>query len=531
MGKFKFKNNRVKCIAIFWGFWSSISTFNLNAQTTIDVSRDLVEVTSTSPDSIYAGSGTITFTKLVSQFTSTLLSRGLQFKNGAYNYVDNKIQGTYINGSIILGAQGTGTTVHVRGEVINDFEQARPSLVVFNQGRIILGKTANVDLILAGSYFTRQFWVHGDGTGILELEDGFIADKTNFGTTPTGIGSIRLSNVQFRTHNSLSLPLGYRPGGTPLENGTGAINSHLVFTNAPGSVWQVRTNDQTFRGGIWVEKDMCFDTEKKLTITGENAYWLDYTNFGGIQVVKAQVKMCKKGKADLEFKGTQSYNNGAWMQVQEGKFILSTNPSSNEVGKDKSNRNDLSIQVSTDAILEVRADSVRIDSLILDPGAIVHTSIGKTLKTNLAQIKGKLKIEIPNGINLSPGTQLKLFDFGSSTGQFDSIQISNFGGSIVWDYSELLSRGILKVQSGQVITGIESLNEIQSQIKVNGLQVQFLYTGEVSIFDIEGKRVYFSSILNENQTTWNAPHTGLYFIKTFTKNKESKTYKIILKEN
>jgi hypothetical protein len=189
-------------------------TWNLNMTT------DSVSITGP-----YSDTRDILISNRQNRYSENIKKFGLHFRNGLQNQMTNNIQIANLFGSPILGAHGAGTEVIYNGKLSSDGGQSLPSLCVLNGGKIVLGPLAKIDLVLPGSFFTRQFWCLGDGTGTIEFAPGFVADRTLGGQVDSGLGSIRLSNCRFITHETQGLPLGYRPNPSQQTGSTWPITT------------------------------------------------------------------------------------------------------------------------------------------------------------------------------------------------------------------------------------------------------------------------------------------------------------------
>ena len=386
-----------------------------NAQR-INVSTDSVIITGP-----YVDAEPKIFTQRRTEYTPDIKKFGLQFRNGLRNVLTQTITGTDQNASPIIGASGPGTVVELNGVVNIDNGGAKPSLYVGNGGRIKFGPQAQVDLILQNSYFTRQFWIMGDGTGTVELDSNFVADLTQGGTISKGLGSIRLSACTLETKSSLSLPMGYRPwpNEANAQAGRSKINSHLVFENAPGSVWHV-TGDQDYKGGLWVRKDMevNVDLRKTLTLSGDTTTWSDYTNYGGIYLQDTGITISKTGRGNLILSGRHGYSPNSFLYIEDGSVFMRNNPGKvtdsifNPIRQNIKHRDNLSIYCGRGAnlyftpTLDNQTDSFNISSLT-SLGA-VQVQAGKPVVAGQAiNLGNELNIYFPSPVQI--GDTIHLF--------------------------------------------------------------------------------------------------------------------------
>ncbi|MGC9451658.1 MAG: hypothetical protein ACP5I4_09440 [Oceanipulchritudo sp.] len=251
---------------------------------------------------------------------------GLRYTGGATLTSEATFSITNLQGSPLVGAIN-GTTVSYSGYWSGDGGQSKSQLVLQGGSTWRLEAGAHLSFILDGSLFTRQLWVLGDGTGTLELAEGFVADLTAGGTVGDGIAAIRQSNNTLVTHHTQSLPVSPRPDGS----GGLQINGHMVFENEGGSVWITRTNPQVYPGAVWIGVDTTFRMESELTHTGvtqfsswSGSYWAD----NAFQTTSENVNLTKTGSADLIFAAETAFLPGTTFTVEEGGLVFQTDPAS-----------------------------------------------------------------------------------------------------------------------------------------------------------------------------------------------------------
>lgn len=263
----------------------------------------------------------------VQRYSDAVLQRGIHFTGGEAITVDADFVGQGLQGAPVLGVWGEGTLVTLTGAmtVANDGGQTFVSIAPRDGGHLVFGDTAEVDVILGGSFFTRQLWVHGDGTGTIEFAEGFVADLTEGGTVARGLGSYRISNSTLITHHTQGLPTSERPDGS----GGTQINGHLVFERDPGSEWIVRTNPQTYNAGVWIQQNMTLNTEVDLTHTGvttfsshSGSYWAA----NAFQTDADNVTLTKTGPASLILAAEAAFRPGSVLRINEGAVVFETDP-------------------------------------------------------------------------------------------------------------------------------------------------------------------------------------------------------------
>lgn len=390
------------------------------------------------------------------RYTEPIKKFGLHFRNRLNNAMSNNVSISNLFGSPIIGAHGAGTVVDYSGNFQSAGGQSFPSLCVLDSGKITLTANARVNLILAGSFFTRQFWCLGDGTGTVEFAPGFVADRTNQGAVADGLGSIRFSNCNFVTHETQGLPLGYRPNPA-------MINSHLVFEDQPGSRWITKTNAQDYKGGLWVRASMTVETQSDLILSGKRSVWSDYTNVGGITMESPFLQLVKEGSGTLEISGEQAYNEGSLISIRKGTVRFKTDPFVRAdslffaINNRVSGQN-LQIELTDSAKVIFESPTAHISGLILSSNeAQVQVHLGSQVVGKLALIPfgGRFLFSIPSGTRLTAGDTFQVFRFQSIAGWFSNIVLPDYGGRISWDTSRFLTHGILKVAQGEVVTEIE----------------------------------------------------------------------------
>lgn len=231
---------------------------------------------------------------------------------------------TLNGGSPHLAVVGSGGRVDFSGQWLADTGSIISWLRLEEGGHLRINSEADMRFIKTG-FFTLQLWVTGDGTGTLELEEGFVADQTENGTVRDGLGSIRMGSGTLITHHSQSLPLGYRPR----SDGSSQANGHLVFENRNDLRWEVRTHDQAYAGAIWIHKGVEIFTESDFTHVGVTEYSSNYTAQNGFSILNS-VTVRKSGPGTLTLAGEQSYASGAVLQVDEGLLSLQSDPAAGE---------------------------------------------------------------------------------------------------------------------------------------------------------------------------------------------------------
>jgi hypothetical protein len=336
-------------------------------------------------------------------------STGLVFKGGSriqcssdfilQKPASNQVFEETWHDSPVVQVRGKGTEVYYSGAWHGDNNYSKPILNLSDHGRFIFGKNSSLQLIFpAYGNFTRQLWVRSDGTGILELEKGFIADRSEGGKKCEGTGCFRLMNCTLISHDSASLPAYYRP--EPKDKSVSHINSHLVFERGPFSRWWVKTQKQNFIGGLWLYDDLELRTDKHLKMIGRYAHWSDYTNYGGLIFCGMGKTLRKTGADTLTLECHTAVPPGSRIVVEEGVLQINANPFYPEMDTIKGlskvpfpNGRFLQIEVRNGAGIILNSPSIEIQSLKLQgPSSTLKLVRACRLKTDYFLGEGKLEL-------------------------------------------------------------------------------------------------------------------------------------------
>ncbi len=440
-----------------------LSCVFLHAQITINVTN-INGYLNYGPGQIFPDTTDFKFDNRLNNYDTILLHRGLHFRNRLFNTMNHSITDVNIsdnnsNDSPVIGIHGNGTVLRFNGIFDCDGGNTKPSMVIQDTGKLIIGSNATIDVINT-AYFARQIWTWGDGTGTVEFEEGFIADLTSFATIPKGLGSCRFSNCTVITNHSQNIPLGYRPYQ---PTSSYDVNAHWVFENEAGSVWEVNTNNQNYIGGLWIDANMTVETNKTLTLSGvraetnyiEGGY---YINWGGIMIRRINGlpnQLTKTGADTLIITGDCGFDTGSVICVNEGMLAFDVDPFTDSTNKgyriDYKNINvsspNLILCSGSGGTILFRTPLARIDSLRLVTGSVLQTGIQQKITARSASLGGTLSVEVPASQTLQQGDTFDLFDITSVYGIFDSINIVNRGNSIVWNTAHLYSQGKIFIES------------------------------------------------------------------------------------
>ena len=306
----------------------------------------------------------------VKRYTNAMLEDGVHIRTGKETVLSAVIKpGNYHSGGLI-GVHGEGTHVRFRGTWKGDQGGAYPSLVLTKRGKMTWEAAAEVDFVMHPNFFTRQLWVWGDGTGILEIEEGFISDRTKGATVANAMGTIRLAGATLVTHHSHSLPYNNRP------DGRGGIyhNGHVVFEHRPDSKWVVKSNPHIYAAQIDFDAGGTIDCQAPLTHNGQRRDCLPvgnggkFVSTGAFRTTKPDVTITKTGPAMLSLEGQQGYRPGAGLVVKEGLLRIYTDPGDGKrIHPD--NGPYLSIEVEKGGSLLLAAPRVQLEALHLHAGS------------------------------------------------------------------------------------------------------------------------------------------------------------------
>lgn len=382
------------------------------------------------------------------KYLSNVLLYGLHFKNGLTNELSDSLLGVQ---SLIVGVDTFNTIVKFQGYLTCDASgYVHVSLV--NNGKLVLGSNAHIDIV-NDAYYTRQLWIYGDGTGIFETEEGFVADRTHEGTIPDGAGSFRFRACTFISHHSRNLPMTGFPQCIDCPDGAKPYNGHLVFEDQGPSHWIIATNDQTYGSSIWIGSDLIIETQKKLVHTGKRRVMSgpggNYTLNAGFQTTVNDVKITKRGIDTLLLSGEQAYKPGTVFQIEAGVVNFKCDAAggwmTNETNKQGSQELKLHINNNGKAIINTPIFHVKTLKMESNAQLLIYLSDTINIDSN-ATISGNLKVIVPDTFQFDASNEYKIFD-GKLNGTFKNIEFTKW----TWDTSKLYSEGIIKPISTSVL--------------------------------------------------------------------------------
>ena len=218
----------------------------------------------------------------------------------------------------------------------------------------IVGGDARINNQMDDLIRAKQFEVYGSGpTSIWEFHEDFnvdfadpnvlvtedllpyakIEDQPPDGSYVKPVGGLSTwrgaEGLTTITHNTANLPSIHKFTG-PADNPQqythhGLLNFDIgdpAYVGEP-STWIVRSNPQSYDGGIYFERDWILQTEEDLLFEG---VWHEDVNIGFATRETANLTFTKRGAADLILAGTQSYALGTTFVLEEGRILFQTNP-------------------------------------------------------------------------------------------------------------------------------------------------------------------------------------------------------------
>lgn len=261
-------------------------------------------------------------------YSDDFVRRGLHLRTGTEITLPTDIRLHNLNTSHVIGAHGEGTVVRYTGRWQADGGNVFPHLSLTEGGRFIFTAESSMNLVMDGSFFTRQLWVHGDGSGVLELEEGFVADHTVNEPLANAMGTIRLGGATLHTHHTRSMPQNTRPDG----RGGHYQNGHIVFERVPGNRWIVDSSNHYYAAQLDFDTNATLEIRSSLTHVGHRRVAMPvgpgghFISTGAFRTTSPDVTITKTGPGMLALDGEQSYHPGSVLLLEEGLTRMSGNP-------------------------------------------------------------------------------------------------------------------------------------------------------------------------------------------------------------
>ncbi|MCC5789991.1 MAG: hypothetical protein JJT75_10165 [Opitutales bacterium] len=218
----------------------------------------------------------------------------------------------------------------------------------------IVGANAQINNQMDDLIRAQQFEVYGSGpTSIWEFHEDFNADFADPNVLVTedplpyaktydqppdgsyvkpegGLSTWRgAEGLTAITHNTANLPSIHKftgPEDDPKKyTHHGLLNFDRGDPDYDGepTTWIVRSNPQSYDGGIYFQRDWILQTEENLLFEGA---WHQDVNIGFATRGTENLTFTKRGTADLILAGTQSYAFGTTFDLEEGRILFQTNP-------------------------------------------------------------------------------------------------------------------------------------------------------------------------------------------------------------
>lgn len=341
------------------------------------------------PDVLIQHSGSWKRDKVASDLAYTV---GLHVRSNGPITIPTRLQLADNNTSHVLGVHGNDTVARFTGHWQGDGSNSYPNLVVTKGARFIITPEAEIDLVMAESFYTRQLWTYGDGTGTVEIEAGHLADRTADGTLPNGFGTIRLNGVHLITHHSDNLPFNTRP------EGRGAVypNGHIVWEGQPNSVWTVATTAQRYPAQLDFHIDGTIHCDAHLVHHGQKRVTAHamiggrFMSTGAFRTCAPDVTITKSGPGMLALEGQQGYYPNSTLRITDGVLRMTTNPGNGHRYDDQAGPH-LTIEASQASHVVMAGETMELAAITL------------TDQTHLSSF-ADTTIIASAGINLGPDT-------------------------------------------------------------------------------------------------------------------------------
>ena len=284
-----------------------------------------------------AGSGNVSFSRTRRDGSSVLRFKNAEPQTVAWGLVLESDQARARfrhSGSATLTLNGS---LQAWGNEFDIYQDAGSHLIIGPDAQI---NNNRPDLVNARPF---RFFP-ADQTAILELHENFNADLADTAVTADefpfaktsddsgdgvyvkpvgGMSTWQTVSGTTITHHSRNLASIHKyTGGEKRYTHHGLWD--FVGTDEPAPVWIVRSNPQSYDGGIYFIRDWTLNTEKDFTFEG---LWHEDVNIGFATRSGAEdITFTKKGAADFIIKGTQAYGPGTTMRVAEGRVLFHTDP-------------------------------------------------------------------------------------------------------------------------------------------------------------------------------------------------------------
>ncbi len=227
--------------------------------------------------------------------------------------------------TVDLHVDGAGTLLAFDSLWDNGASGSKTYWRLDDAAKVLVTGEARINNNMPDLIHARDFRVLGSGGGeVLEFAPEFNADLGTAGQPAGGLSTLGVADCTLITNATRNLPSihKYVPGpGGPVPSHHGL----LTFRDGPGAVWQVRTADQSYDGGIYWQNDWTLDVAAELTFTfadtaAERAIGAD-VGFG--TYATSGTTLTKLGGGTLHLAGAQGYRPDTTFDVREGTVHFS----------------------------------------------------------------------------------------------------------------------------------------------------------------------------------------------------------------
>lgn len=311
----------------------------------------------------------------------------------------------------------------------------------------------------------------------------------------------------------------------------GGLNGSSNSTLTMGATWTIgaMNANNTFEGFITEPKDKDGNPTRTglLTKTGTGALTLSNANdYRGTTTVKSGYLIVANTTGSATGTGTVNVESGATLggtgyiggttSVRNGGFVEAGNGSSTVITEKVGTltfNGELKIQSGGTIKLNAR-------NRILNPN-------GKIVVNGAFGIAGELVVEQLDGANFALGKELALFEFNSSvTGQFSKITLPPVADGLMWDTSELLTKGTVKVvvdPNPGVLSTETTVLQIYPNPATDFIMIDLPTTENImmNVVDITGAVVLAREISSQEKIDVTSLPKGVYILRV---NVDGKSY-------
>lgn len=328
--------------------------------------------------------------------SAELRSEGLRFAGAGTHSCRTAIVPQDLN-SCPLVALEDGIEVDYSGSWTSNLGNSFSYLSLGAGARFRVKDDAVFSFVMSGSsQFTRQLWIHGDGTGVFDCSSGFVAERTTDPAVPVAIGSYRANGAIIITRSNANLPGHTRRYGTA---GDSHYNGHFVFEGGVASAWHVRDAAQTYAGGVWVDTPTTIDCAVDTTLTGTYLLTADSYAFHGGLHANSGTTLTKTGTGTLAITGSQSYPRNTstgvspLLTVADGAVRFASNPG--QVGSGKFGAGGANMHLVIDSAGSVIADTAVVAVRSIAQAGTLRTTGGLlTVQETYTCTTGTLDVQL-----------------------------------------------------------------------------------------------------------------------------------------